>query len=255
MTAAGTLMALVVVVLVVVGAGRRVGLRRRGARQVRRLAAEGFFLSDYRWENQMTTTDTGARPGPDAVGRRAAEILHAIHTDDDHTRLTASASAHATCWSAFNGYPIIDRFDSRTDTGPLLSEAFKVLALKAAVFELSDGDETAADLTIPVPVDEMTHAVLTQQPLVVQLQHRLGIVFVHMAERERFGWEPGDYTEDCYRAAGWGDPPARYWIPCDEWMRRLGILDRRYRSIGVVDCGSSVEIDLGTSADAWEPAR
>jgi hypothetical protein len=118
------------------------------------------------------------------------------------------------------------------------------------VFELTDGNETAAELRVPVAVDEMVHAVLVQQPLVVQLQHRVGIVFVHMTEHERFGWEAGDYTQGCYRAAGWGDPPVRYWVPKEEWMRRLGILDRRYRSVGVLDCGSSVEIDFGTTSDA-----
>lgn len=193
-----------------------------------------------------TTTDPVTRPDPAVVGPRAAAILDAIRADDDFERLATAANRHAHCWTAFNGYPIIAGFQLCTDTEPLLAEAFKVLALKAAVFELADGDETAAELMLPVAVDEMTHAVLTQHPLVVQLQHRLGVVFVHMADHERFGREAGDYTEQCYRAAGWNDPPARYWVPATEAMRRLGILDRRYRSVGVLDCGSSVEVDFFT---------
>ena len=47
----------------------------------------------------------------------------------------------------------------------------------------------------------MIHAVLTQQPLVVQLQHRLRIAFVYMTDHERFGRQASDYTEDCYHAA------------------------------------------------------
>jgi hypothetical protein len=178
------------------------------------------------------------------VGPRAAANLDAIRADPDFERLATAANRHAHRYAAFNGYPIVAGFDLGTDTEPLLAEAFKALALKAAVFELTDGDETAAEVMLPVAVDEMTHAVLCQQPLVVQLQHRVGIVFVHMADHEQFGWEPGDYTEQCYRAAGWGDPPVRYWVPATEWMRRLGILDRRYRSVRVLDCGSTVEIDF-----------
>jgi hypothetical protein len=64
-----------------------------------------------------------------------------------------------------------------------------------------------------------------------------------MANHEQSGWEAGDHTEQRCRAADWGDPPA-YRVPATEWIRRLGLLDRRYRSVEVLDCGSSVGIDF-----------
>lgn len=183
-------------------------------------------------------------PDPQGVGARAAAILDALRSDSDFERLTASTSLYASCWSTFTGYPIVANFDLDTDTEPLFAEAVKVLALKAAVFELTDGDEEAAELVVSAPVDEMVHAVLAQHTLVVQMQLRLGIEFVHMTDQERFGWQPGDYTERCYRAAGWGDPPGRYWIDAEESARRLRLLDERYRSIGVTGGGRRISIDF-----------
>lgn len=194
----------------------------------------------------MTMTDL--RPPVQTVGGRAAEILAAIQADADYDRLVSSTSLYASCWSTFTGYPIVANFDLDTDTAPLLEEALRVLALKSAVFELTDGDETAAELLVSAPVDEMVHAVLAQHTLVVQLQQRLGIEFVHMTDRERFGWDPGDYTERCYSAAGWGTPPQRYWIPEGEAARRLAILDAHYRSIGVTGGGRRVAVDFEAPA-------
>ena len=57
-----------------------------------------------------------------------------------------------------------------SDAGPLLIEALRVLALKAAVFELTDGDEQAAELLVPGPVDEMVHAVLAQFTVMTRIQ-------------------------------------------------------------------------------------
>lgn len=199
-------------------------------------------------DQPMTTTVT--QPNPQKVGDRANAILEAVRADEDFERLARSTGLYASCWSTFTGYPIVANFDLDPDTEPLVAEALKVLALKAAVFELSEGDETAAELMVPAPVDEMIHAVLAQHTLVVQLQHRLGIAFVHMTDQERFGWQPDDYTEQCYRAAGWGDPPARYWIPAEEAARRSAILDGLYRSIGVTGGGRRVSVDFATEAQA-----
>src|SRR5262245_36402623 len=115
-----------------------------------------------------------AQPDPQIVGPRANAILDAIRADEDFGRLAGSTGLYASCWSTFTGYPIVANFDLDLDTQPLLAEALKVLALKAAVFELTDGDETTAELLVPAPVDEMVHAVLAQHTLVVQLQQRIG---------------------------------------------------------------------------------
>jgi hypothetical protein len=195
-------------------------------------------------------TPTTTQPHPEKVGLRAARILQEIGGDEDFERLISSTSLYASCWSTFTGYPIVASFDLDTDTGPLLVEALRVLALKTAVFELTEGDETAAELPVSAPVDEMVHAVLAQHTLVVKMEQRLGLDLVHMTDRERFGWERGDFTEQSYRAAGWGDPPTRYWIPADEAARRLAILDARYRSIGVTGGGRQVAIDFDTETAA-----
>jgi hypothetical protein len=178
-----------------------------------------------------------AEPDPAAVGARADEILTAVRRDDDYGRLERAAGLFAGSWVSFTGFPLVAGLDLTADTAPLVAEAIKVLALKAAVFELTDGDEAAAELVVPAPVDEMVHAVLAQHTLVVQLQHRIGVAFVHMSDRKRFWWEPGDYTERCYRAAGWGDPPARYWIAAEAAAERTAHLDNLYRCIGIGGAG------------------
>ncbi|MEV4517894.1 hypothetical protein AB0K00_54165 [Dactylosporangium sp. NPDC049525] len=147
------------------------------------------------------------------------------------------------------GCPIIARFHLSQDAEPLFTEAMRVLCLKSAVYELTGEDEEAAELVVSAPVDEMVHAVLTQYTLCQAMTRRLGIRFVHMTDRERFGWRRGDYTSQCYEAAGWGEPPARYWIDADETRHRLRVLNDRYTSIGIFDDGCRHEIDFDRDRD------
>ncbi len=183
----------------------------------------------------MTTTI--ARPAPEAVGARAAEILDLIRGSDEYARLDESTRLYPDCWATFTGYPIIAQWDLSKDAGPLFAEALRVLALKSAVYELSGGDEEAAELVVSAPVDEMVHAVLAQYTLSQTMTERLGIRFVHMTDQERFGWRRGDYTHECYAAAGWGEPDPRYWIDAAETDRRLRILNRRSQSVGIENAG------------------
>jgi hypothetical protein len=60
-----------------------------------------------------------------------------------------------------------------------------------------------------------------------------------MTDQEEFVWESGDYTQDCYEAAGWGTPPERYWIGASETRRRHQILDAAYARIGIGPQGRS----------------
>jgi hypothetical protein len=184
------------------------------------------------------------QPDPAAVGRRAAEILDLVQASNEYARLVSSTRRYPDCWATFTGYPIVARWNLETDAEPLFHEAIRVLCLKAAVYELSAGDEHAAELVISAPVDEMVHAVLAQYTLCVAMTRRLGITFVHMTDRERFGWRHGDYTHQCYSAAGWGVPPSRYWIDGAETGRRLAVLNDRYRSIGIHDDGRRHDIDF-----------
>jgi hypothetical protein len=69
-----------------------------------------------------------------------------------------------------------------------------------------------------------------------------------MTDCERFGYRPGAYAYayayESYMAAGWGEPPSRYWIDADETKRRLKILNDRYASIGIGREGRRHSIDF-----------
>jgi hypothetical protein len=179
------------------------------------------------------------RPDAVRIGERAAELLAEIKRDIEFDRLVASSQLYADCWATFTGYPIIAEWNHDTDKAPLFQEGLKVLALKAAVWEATDGDEAAAELDVAAPVDEMVHAILAQTNLLHRLAERLGISVVHMTDQEEFVWESGDYTQDCYEAAGWGTPPERYWIGASETRRRHQILDAAYARIGIGPQGRS----------------
>jgi hypothetical protein len=96
---------------------------------------------------------TSPMPEVAEVGRKAAEILDRMQRHSAFDRLHNSSMKYSTCWATFTGYPAISRWSFERDAGPLLTEALRVLALKAAVFDLSGGDEQAAELLVPAPVD------------------------------------------------------------------------------------------------------
>jgi hypothetical protein len=181
-------------------------------------------------------------PPPTEVGQRATELLTLLQGSPEYERLVSSTRMYPDCWATFTGYPIIARFDLSKDAEPLFVEALRTLALKTAVFELTGGDEQAAELLVSAPVDEMVHAIIAQFTLVTEMMQRLGIQLIHMTDRERFGYEHDGYTSQCYRAAGWGEPNRRYWIDSTETKRRLDILNNRYESIGVFDSGRRHDI-------------
>lgn len=73
------------------------------------------------------------------------------------------------------------------------------------MYELTGGDEKAAELAQPVPVDVMSHALIAQFTVMSRIQDRTGIRFVHATDMEDgFAggtWKPGDFTHQAYRAA------------------------------------------------------
>ncbi|MEU8158852.1 hypothetical protein [Micromonospora parva] len=178
------------------------------------------------------------------VGRRAAEILDKMQAHPLYGRLKSSSMKYSTCWATFTGYPAISRWSLERDAAPLLDEALRVLALKAAVFDLSGGDERAAELLVPAPVDEMIHAVLAQFTLMTRLQSDLGVTFPHATELEEFTYTRGGITDAYYAAAGWGEQPLRYWLDSAEVNRRLGLLNERYQAAGLGRDGRSHDFDF-----------
>jgi len=183
-------------------------------------------------------------PEAAAVGRRAAEILDRMRQHPTFDRLHSSSMKYSSCWATFTGYPAISRWSLERDAGPLLVEALRVLALKAAVFELSGGDEEAAELLVPAPVDEMIHAVLAQFTLMSRMQADLGVVFPHATELEEFTYTRGCVTDAYYAAAGWGEQPLRYWLDSAEVTRRLKQLNAHYRAAGLGRDGRSHDFDF-----------
>ncbi|MET8553329.1 hypothetical protein [Micromonospora zamorensis] len=178
------------------------------------------------------------------VGRRAAEILDKMQAHPAYGRLQSSSMKYSTCWATFTGYPAISRWSLEGDAAPLLDEALRVLALKAAVFDLSGGDERAAELLVPAPVDEMIHAVLAQFTLMTRLQSDLGVTFPHATELEEFTYTRGGITDAYYAAAGWGEQPLRYWLDSAEVNRRLGLLNEHYQAAGLGRDGRSHDFDF-----------
>lgn len=199
----------------------------------------------------MTTT----MPDVAAVGRRAARILEETQAHPGYDRLRSSSMRYSSCWATFTGYPAISCWSLERDAGPLLTEAIRVLALKAAVFDLS-GDEQAAELLVPAPIDEMVHAVLAQFTLMTAMQSDLGVVFPHATELEKFTYTRGCITDSYYAAAGWGLQPLRYWLDSAEVSRRLGLLNVQYERAGLGRDGRSHSFDFDAipAAGDWVAA-
>ncbi|MEU7761657.1 hypothetical protein [Micromonospora aurantiaca (nom. illeg.)] len=192
-------------------------------------------------------------PEPAEVGRRAAEILDLITQHPSSERLRSSSMKYSSCWATFTGYPAISQWSLDRDAGPLLTEAMRVLALKAAVFELSGGDEEVAELLVPAPVDEMIHAVLAQFTLMSRMQRDLGVTFPHATELEEFTYVRGCLTDAYYAAAGWGSQPLRYWLDSAEVTRRLDQLNAHYQAAGLGRDGRSHDFDFEKPGPATAP--
>ena len=183
-------------------------------------------------------------PEPAAVGERSAGILARVETHELWQRLSESSMRYIDCWASFTGMPVVAQFSLDTDAGPLFTEAMRALALKAAVFELSGGDEVAAELLLPVTVDDMTHAVLAQHTVVGRIERDLGVVFPHATDLENFTYPRGCITDAYYLAAGWGSQPLRYWLDKRQVDQRIAHLNKLYGSVGIAAGGRSHDIDF-----------
>ena len=192
---------------------------------------------------------TSTLPPAAETAARATEILAAIEADAEFDRLRDGCARYDKAWQTFTGYALIDGFDVATDTAPLFVEALRAMALKMAIYEATS-DEYAAELPVPVAVDEMIHAQAAQFTVLSRMQERLGVRFVHATDRETIGsWSPGDYTDTAYRAA-WGAPPERYWISEEETDRRRAVAVAKYEPLGIHDGGRRFSPGFATSGAA-----
>ncbi|MCX4676963.1 hypothetical protein OG413_16915 [Streptomyces sp. NBC_01433] len=152
-------------------------------------------------------------------------------------RLRIACAKYDEDWTSFMGYALVESFDIATDTEPLFPGALHAMAIKSAVYELTGGDEYAAEVPVAVPVDEMIHALAAQFTVLSRIQSRTGITFVHATDRESIGaWDHGDYTHQVYRAA-WGPMNERYWFGKAETERRRAAVMAVYEPMGILDGG------------------
>jgi hypothetical protein len=187
---------------------------------------------------------TTRRLEPAVVGARAAEILDQMQAHALWERFTTSSMKYSPCWATYTGMPAISKFDLDRDGQHLLVEAMRALALKAAVYELSGGDEQVSELLLPLPVDDMVHAVLAQHTVMARVERDLGVLFPHDTALEDFAYFRGCDTDTYYAAAGWGAQPLRYWLGTVEVEKRITHLNSLYGSIGVSSGGRSHDIDF-----------
>lgn len=191
---------------------------------------------------------TLVRPAPEAVAERARTIRAAWLADEEMTTVLKGCGQYSSDWDDFYGGPLISTYSVARDAAPLLQDAVRVMALKTAVYEMT-GDELAAELPVPVPVDVTCHALCAQITALSRIQTRTGHLFVHSTVNEHTNaspWRLGDYTHQAYRAA-FGAVDERYWIDADEAERRRKVLDARYASIGISDRGMTSAIDYAAA--------
>lgn len=168
-------------------------------------------------------------PEPEQVATAAVKLLRDLGNDLEFGDLKR-ATVESGC-SSLSRFLVVDRWKMADDKAPLFTEAWRSMALRAAVFEIT-GHEDLAQLPVAVPVDEMVHAVLLQSQLLGRIAERAELRVIHQTDREGDGYRVGDYTHQAYSLA-WGEPPQRYWVPADEVERRTKVLARRGMHTGV----------------------
>jgi hypothetical protein len=188
-----------------------------------------------------------ARPAPEEVAERARQILVAIKDDREFHAFETASLEYSEDWQCFTGFPVISRWNLEADAPALFEEGLRALSLKAAVYELTGGNELVSEIPIAVPVDEMTHAMIAQPQLLARIAERVGVSVIHQTDQEHTDYTAGDYTHNAYVAA-WGEPPKRFWLDHAETIRRRNILAKRYESIGLGRSGREHEIDFSTVA-------
>ncbi|GGR81054.1 hypothetical protein GCM10010252_19470 [Streptomyces aureoverticillatus] len=188
------------------------------------------------------------RPAPEVVAKRAREILATVEADPEFDRLRTACAKYDDDWTSFLGYALVDGFDIATDTDPLFPEAMRAMAIKSAVYQLTEGNEEAAEVPVSIPVDEMIHALAAQFTVLSRIQDRTGVRFVHATDREPIGeWDPGDYTHQVYRAA-WGAMNERYWFGKEETAKRKAVVTAKYEPLGILDGGRRFRPGFATAS-------
>lgn len=192
---------------------------------------------------------TLTRPAPETIAGRAREIHAVWMADPEMPAVLDGCKKYSSDWTDDYGQVLIPEYNVERDAAPLIDDALRVMALKSAVYEMTDGDELAAELPVPVPIDTAVHALCAQFTALSRVQQRTGRLFVHSTVREHEAgrsWTLGDYTHQAYRGA-FGPVDERYWIDEPEAERRRQVLDGLYAGIGITERGMASTIDYATA--------
>jgi hypothetical protein len=181
---------------------------------------------------------------PPEVADLATEYYRRFVNDPEFDKFKTATKMYVDCWASYTGYPLVAKWNLDEDKGPLFVEGLRVICLKAAVYTLTNKDGKAAELPVSLPVDEMTHAMIAQPTLWVDMMIRTGVPIVHQTDLEEIAWEPGDFVSQCYRLAYGENPPERYWFGVAETMRRLAVLEERHDRAGIHKNGRSHDIEF-----------
>lgn len=154
-----------------------------------------------------------SRPTADRLADQAHHFQTQWKSDASWTALQNHALSHLTRWPGLLGATVVERLDLARDGAPLLEEAARALAIKAAANALADDDLPGA-LPVAIPVEEAVHALTAHRDLLWRITHRTGIRLIQLTHTTALAYRPGCLTYDTYCAA-WGEPPARYWLDHD----------------------------------------
>lgn len=185
-----------------------------------------------------------AQPMADRLADDARRCLTEWRADRCWEPLQAAALAHLRRWPSMTGLPVIDRLDLDSDTEPLLEEAGRALAIKAAAY-INAGDALPAMLPVAAPVEEALHALIAQVAMLRAITDRAGVRIVQHTPAAPLAYHSGCLTHDSYTAA-WGEPPARYWLDHDTVTTRQYYLARLYTRVGLAADGHALDFPPDT---------
>lgn len=184
-----------------------------------------------------------SRPTPDRLADEASQCLTEWKADASWQDLRERALAHLTRWPALLGAPVIACLDLARDGGPLLEQAARAMAIKAAGHILA-GTDLPAMLPVAVPVEEAVNAFTAQVDLLRGITDRTGVRLVQHTPAEVLPYRAGCLTHDAYTAA-WGEPPARYWLDHDTVTARQQHLLGLYTSAGLRPGSHAITFETG----------
>lgn len=183
------------------------------------------------------------QPTADRLADEAAQCLAEWKADASWQDLRDRALTHLTRWPTLLGTPVISCLDLTRDGGPLLEQAARALAIKAAGHILA-GRDLPAMLPIAVPVEEAVNAFTAQVDLLRTITDRAGVRLVQHTPTEVLPYRAGCLTHDAYTAA-WGEPPARYWLDHDTVTARQEHLLGLYSSAGLTPGSHTITFEPG----------